>query len=236
MSWLFEIEIGGVPFLHAAPLIVFGPFFLAFLYHFGLRGLLTPGKKRGPAAEVQKPEARHKPRAAKKPEKPKSPLQWLVQAVAYAAFAVGIAYFSNTPAHTLLAADRAVVKLSLSHPGRRKEECRRRTPGELAKLAPNMRKPLSCPRARWPVVVELEFDGKRILRESVPPRGLSDDGPSSVYRRFTMPAGRHRLAVRVRDRGGRDAFDYVLERDVELLPGRVLVVGFDSAGKRIVVK
>jgi len=243
VSWLFEFEIGGVPFRHAAPLLVFGPIFLAFLYYFGIRGLLKSfgkgdEKDRQAAQLHEKPDARRRRAslARVKVEKKRTALQWLAQAAAYTAFAVGIGYFSNAPTHSLRAADQAVVKLSMSLPGERIEECRRRTPEELAKLPPNMRAKMKCSRTRWPVLVELEMDGRRIYRRSGDPRGLSDDGPSSLYWRFTAPAGGHRLAVRVRDRGGKEDFDYVLEQDVELEPSRVLVIGFDSIAKRIVVK
>ena len=59
----------------------------------------------------------------------------------------------------------------------------------------------SCERGRWPVYVELDLDGKALYRGEHQPAGLWDDGPSSVYRRFEIPAGRHRLDIRLRDDG-----------------------------------
>jgi hypothetical protein len=122
----------------------------------------------------------------------------------------------------------ALIKLSLSHPGRRKEECRRRSREELARLAPNMRAPLACSRERWPVLVELDLDGKTVFAETVNPAGLSADGQSSFYTTFAVAAGRHRLAVRMRDRGDGQDFDFVHDAWVDLVPRQALVIGFSE--------
>ena len=121
--------------------------------------------------------------------------RWVGQAVLYAAFAAFLGLLSDWPVYTPHDPDKALIKLSLSHPGQRKEECRRRSLEELAKLAPNMRAPLACSRERWPVVVELDLDGERIFARTVNPAGLSADGQSSFYSTFAVPAGRHRIAV-----------------------------------------
>lgn len=121
---------------------------------------------------------------------------------------------------------QALIKLSLSHPGRRKEECRRRSREELAKLAPNMRAPLVCSRERWPVLVELDLNGKSIFARTVNPAGLSADGQSSFYSTFAVPAGRHRIAVRMRDRGDGQGFDYTHDAWITIAPAQALVVGF----------
>ena len=54
----------------------------------------------------------------------------------------GLGTFATPGLHPL-PTRRALIKLSLTH-GARKEECRRRTPEELAKLPPNMRRPWSA--------------------------------------------------------------------------------------------
>jgi len=89
--------------------------------------------------------------------------------LALAAFAVLVGYFSNAPAYRSFPADAALVKLSLSHAGARKVECRRFTPEEIAALAPNMRRPLDCPRERVALRVELDIDGHNLYAASVPP-------------------------------------------------------------------
>jgi hypothetical protein len=152
----------------------------------------------------------------------------LLQVPAYAAFAVFIGYFSTSPAYHPIAPDRALVKLSFSHAGERKQACRERTEAELAKLAPNMRAKLDCPRERSPVVVDLEMDGRAIGHVVAQPTGLRGDLPSTVYRRIEIPAGRHAFRARLAD-GPAGEFRHEARATIDLAPGGVLVVDFVNA-------
>ena len=149
----------------------------------------------------------------------------LFQVVAYALFAAFIGYFSAAPPYRHLGPGRSVVKLSLSHAGERKEECRQRTPEELAKLAPNMRAQLDCPRERSDVRVELDMDGAVLARVEARPAGLRHDLPSTIYRRVEVPAGRHIFRARLADTASGE-FRHHGEVTLDLAPGRVLVVDF----------
>ena len=151
------------------------------------------------------------------------------QAIAYALFAVAIGYFATRPAYTHLDPDKALIKLSFSHAGQRKGDCRRLTPEELAELAPNMRRPLDCPRERLPLRVELLLDGETLFRGALPPSGLAGDGASTVYRKFPVTSGQHRLTARLRDTARTEGFDYESERDVVLDPRQIFVVDFKAA-------
>jgi hypothetical protein len=144
--------------------------------------------------------------------------------VLFALFAA-VAAFSDWPRYHQLAADTAVIKLSFTH-GAIRQECRRRTPEELAKLPPTMRKPLDCPRGRGDVYVELDVDGQPMYRASLPPSGLSRDGPSRVYHRFVVSAGAHSIAARLRDTPRTEGFDYVKSGDVVLTAGQNFIVDF----------
>jgi hypothetical protein len=155
------------------------------------------------------------------------PVSYALQAVCYAAFMAVVGYFSTSPAYQHLPPNEAVVKLSLQHAGQRKQACRERTPEELAKLAPNMRATSVCPRERAPVAVDVRMDGKPLFDVVAPPSGLARDGASTVYRRVAVPAGTHRFTARLADTAdGSGAVD--AEREVELKPGRVLVIDFDA--------
>lgn len=154
--------------------------------------------------------------------------RYLGQGAVYALFAAFLGYFSQAPAYTHFPPDKALVKLAFVHGGKPAGECRRRTPEELARLAPNMRKLLDCPRGRLPLVVELEMDGRLLYRDTLPPTGLSGDGPSRAYRRFAVEPGRHRFAVRLRDSGRDGGFDYESEAVVEIGPGRNLAIDFKA--------
>lgn len=153
---------------------------------------------------------------------------WVGQALLYAAFAAFIGLFAQGPAHQHLAPDRALIKVSVVHHGKRLHECRALTAEELAKLPPNMRAPLECPRERAPLTVEVDLDGALALRETAKPTGLAGDGAASVYRRLEVPAGAHRLAVRLADSPRPGGFDYERDAAVELRPAQILVVDFDA--------
>jgi hypothetical protein len=158
------------------------------------------------------------------------------QGVLYAAFAAFVGLFSVWPAYRHLEPDQALLKLSFSHPGERIGECRQRTAEELAKLAPNMRALQDCPRERSPVSVELELDSKLLAQRVVPPSGLSRDGASTVYARFPVPAGAHRLEVKVDDSVRAPGATWQREIDLALAPGQVLVVDIDPEQGGIVIQ
>lgn len=162
--------------------------------------------------------------------------RYLGQGAAYAVFAGLIGYFAASPDYVYRAADRAEIKLSFSHGGQRKGGCRPLTAVEMAKLPPNMRRTQSCPRERVPVLLEMDVAGRLSYSESLGPTGLSGDGPSRAYRRFSLPPGSYRLALRLRDSERADGFDYERILDVELRPRQNLVVDFRPEAGGFVVR
>ena len=117
----------------------------------------------------------------------KTALRYGAQAILYAAFVAVIGYFSTSPAYRHLDPGSALLKVSLSHAGARKEACRERSAEELAKLAPNMRAKTVCPRERAPVTVEVTLDGAPLFRVVAPPSGLSKDGASKILKKCSLP-------------------------------------------------
>jgi hypothetical protein len=154
--------------------------------------------------------------------------QLLGQAAMYAAFMAMLGYFASFPAYTYVDPGAAVITLSFGHAGEKVSECRRLTPEEIAALAPNMRRPMDCPRGRVSLLVELELDDATLYRAALAPSGLSGDGASSVYERFVVAPGRHRLSARLRDSRRDEGFDYEHAQDIELAPGQHMVVDFRS--------
>ena len=152
--------------------------------------------------------------------------QILGQAVLYAGFMAMLGYFATLPAYTYVDPGAAVITLSFAHAGEKVSECRRLTPEEIAALAPNMRRPMDCPRGRVSLLVEFRLDGAVLYHASLSPSGLAGDGASSVYERFVVAPGGHRISARLRDSRREEGFDYELEEDVELIPGEHLVVDF----------
>jgi len=153
----------------------------------------------------------------------------LLQVPAYAAFAAFVGYFSSAPPYHPLAPGQAVVKLSLVHAGQRKQACRERTEAELARLAPNMRAKMDCPRERSDVRVQVEMDGREIFRVVAPPGGLRHDLPSAIYRRLVVPAGKHTFRARLADGPGGEP-GHEASATIALAPGRVLVIDYVAGG------
>lgn len=148
------------------------------------------------------------------------------QVVAMTAAFLFVAAFSDWPAYRKIPPQSAVVKLSFTHVADRESACRKRTAEELAKLPPNMRNPLECSRRRGLVYVELDLDGRTIFRASLPPSGLSGDGPARMYERFVIPAGPHTLAVRMRVTPQADGFDYARSEEIVLASDQNFVIDF----------
>ena len=158
----------------------------------------------------------------------KQTLRILAQLALYVPLMALIGYFSTEPRFSTLAPDEALLRLSFIHAAERKEPCRQRGAEELAKLAPNMRAALDCPRERAVLLIELEIDGAIALRREVPPSGVQRDGNATVYHRLPLPAGRHRIVARLRDRPG-EGFTYEGETTLELAPGAALLIDFSKA-------
>jgi hypothetical protein len=89
-----------------------------------------------------------------------------------------------------------------------------------------MRNPLECSRKRGVIYVELELDGRTIYGASLPPSGISGDGPARAYQRFVVPAGPHVIAVRMRDSGRSQGFDYSESGQIVLASAQNFVVDF----------
>ncbi len=160
---------------------------------------------------------------------------WLGQALLYGLFALAIGVFSHWPVYSPLPPGQALVKVSFIHHGQRVAECRTLTAAELAKLPPNMRAPTQCGRERAPVTIEVDIDGAAAYRQVAAPAGLSRDGASAVYHRLQVPAGEHRISVRLRDSAGTGPFTYTREATVKLQPAQVLVIDFDAQRGGIVL-
>ena len=127
------------------------------------------------------------------------PRRLLEQMLAFALFGAALALLSHSPAWRPIPAGSALVQLSVQRSGARLQPCRKLSEAELARRAPNMRAAEECPRGRSAVRVVLEVDGRVAVDEVAPPAGLAHDGVSNVYRRVTVPAGEHRLRLRIVD-------------------------------------
>ena len=96
---------------------------------------------------------------------------------------------------------------------------------QIAKLAPNMRRVLDCPRGRRPIYVELDLADK-----------IAGDGHSRVYQRFVVPAGQYEIAVRMRDTPRTEGFDHERKETVTLVREQMFVVDFRSESGEFVFR
>ncbi len=151
------------------------------------------------------------------------------QLVLYSVLAAVLVVFANWPVYHQLGPDQALIKLSIVHEPQFVQACRQRTPEELAKLPPNMRAPMDCPRERAPLVAEVDVDGKLVLRQEAQPSGLAHDGRATLYHRLVTTAGPHDIVVRLRDRAGTDDFNIRGATSVNLRPAQSLVIDFEAA-------
>lgn len=157
-----------------------------------------------------------------------TPKNIVIQIITYLVFAVIVGYFSSRPEYEHLDPGMALLKISFSHAGEKKEECRRLTQEELEAMAPNMRRPLECSRERVPILVEIILDGNILYKEQVPASGLSHDGASTVYEYFRVTPGKHKLVTRMRDSRENEGFDHERSTDIELKPGQNFVIDFNK--------
>ena len=155
-------------------------------------------------------------------------MPWLGQGVLYALFALFIGVFSSWPRYEALPPGQALLKVSFIHHGQHVAPCRPYTTQELAKLPPNMRAPMKCERERSPVTIEVDLDGATVYRHVAMPSGLSRDGASSVYHSIAVPAGEHRIAVRLKDSASARTFTHTRDATLTLKPAQVLVIDFDQ--------
>lgn len=154
--------------------------------------------------------------------------RYALQAVFYVPLMAILAVFSRWPAFDVVRPDEALVRLSIAHAAERRHPCRPRTAEELAKLPPNMRAAEECPRERAPVKIEFEVDGKLVYAAEVAPAGVQKDGLATLYHRLVVPAGEHRVVVRMRDRA-EGPFNHVRDEKLALAPGDALVVDFNAS-------
>ena len=153
-------------------------------------------------------------------------MRLIAQFIVIAALFAGVAALSDWPTYGQIPKNSGVVMLTFVHGADRKGECRRLTPEEIARLAPNMRRVQDCPRGRRPIYVELDVDGRSVYRADLPPTGIAGDGPSRVYQRFVLPAGKHDVAVRMRDTARAGGFDHERRERVELAADQMFVIDY----------
>lgn len=155
------------------------------------------------------------------------PVRYLGQAVLYALFFLPLAYFSHAPSYRHVEEGLAVLKVAVRHPGEVIGECTAVAGGGSGMRPSTMTGSVEiCPRERSPLKLELIMDGETLYSARVQPSGLHNDGISSVYQRFEIPAGPHRLQIKMNDDVSVDGYTWQFEQDIDLQPAQVMVASF----------
>ena len=153
-------------------------------------------------------------------------LRYSAQLLCYTLLAALMAWLSVSPPYEYADEDVAIVKLSLSHAAQRITPCVQLTPQEIAALPPNQRRPAKCERERHPVRLELDVNGATVLAVDRAPTGLWNDGAASIYESFEFLPGTYDIAVRLRDSGLDQGWDYTARENVRLDAGRYTTITF----------
>jgi len=194
-----------------------------------------------------KKEEEAKGRTVAREKEPVKPLSF-VKAVIVLLLVFSPIFFFSSSSYRFYSADESAVKAAFKHTGKRKADCdeagllkkagedyrkerkaTRRVPMQIGNLT-------SCPRARFPVKVELYMDGGKLLDKEYEPTGISKDMSSYVYEEFIIHPGRHAFSVKMYDRGNKDLPDYTLEDTVEVKPMEIKVMWFDYTSGRLVLE
>jgi len=152
--------------------------------------------------------------------------QYLGQVLLYGLFFVPLVYITSNPLYTHQQADMATLKVAVRHAGNIVGECTRLSSEQYANLPANMKRPEVCPRERSPLRLELQLDGDTLYAETVPASGIHSDGVYSIYLRFSVPAGQHRLHLTMNDDMSVEGDTWQLDQAIELAERQVMVVGF----------
>ncbi len=155
-----------------------------------------------------------------------SPFRWAGQLLFYAAAALLTGFFATRPVWPQFPKDKAQITIAFAHGGERKEACKKLSAEEIAKLPPRERRPSDCGRERVPLRFEAVLDDRLLLARTLPPTGLSGDGPSRLYEKRAVPVGRHTLTLRLADSGRAEGFDYTSRFELELAPRQNLAIDF----------
>ena len=156
------------------------------------------------------------------------PLRFALQAINYTVFMAIVWYFATSPSIKIIADDEAMITIAFSHAGQLREPCRRLSQEELNELPPNMRKLDDCPRERSPVTIEALLDDEPFYSATLPPPGLFGDGGVDVFHKAKIPAGEHRLSLKMNDSVRIEGFNHELEQSVSIDPAQILLVGFET--------
>ena len=163
-------------------------------------------------------------------------MKLLWEILAWVAFSAVVGLLSVWPRFEVVDTEKAIVTITFSHAAQRVGECRQLSQEELNKLPPNMRKPADCPRERFPVRIELRSGDRVLYQDVLLPSGIWSDGKANIYKRVEINAGVHDLFVAMNDSGGDEGFDFENATQINVAPGRNVVIRFDPESEQFSIR
>lgn len=165
-----------------------------------------------------------------------SPGRLFLQVLNYAVFMAIVWYFSSHPVYSHIGKDQAVLSMAFSHAGKLVSECVSRTREELEQLAPNMRTDFDCPRERSPIALELRLDNELVASMRLEAPGLYNDQDVNVYHELVTTAGTHELSIWMNDDVNVAGPTHEYRRMVAFAPAQRVVLSFDPATGKFVLR
>lgn len=142
----------------------------------------------------------------------------------------------------------AIVRLAWRARGERVQDCRRRTPEELAKLPAHMRQEEVCEGRILPYRLVVEMDGVATVNQLIHGAGAREDRPLYVFQDLVVSPGTHRVGVTFTREGAppadsttaagalRTPARLTLDTLLTLGSRRVVLVTYDEEREQLVVR
>ena len=160
------------------------------------------------------------------PGRPARPLAGLA-AVALAAVLASLVGLVSDLGYATPHGGGSELVVTFKHPGQVSEHCRELTDDEKARRPIHMQREKICDRARAPVRLRVDLDGRPVVERSYPPKGVWGDLNSVAVEVIPVAPGAHRVGVTVGDGPDPDEWSHAGEQALEFAEGERRVVVFD---------
>jgi hypothetical protein len=145
------------------------------------------------------------------------------------AFGTRAPYAANGP-------DVAAVRLAWRALGEAALHCRTPSAEELARLPVHMRRKEICERRLPTFRLAVALDGVRVVDESIAPAGAAGDRAAVVLRELPVAPGAHRLQIEFAAEGEGGAPPKLLDLELRLAAGDVVLVMEDPTTRGLVLQ
>ena len=129
--------------------------------------------------------------------------------------------------------EHALLRLSWRMRGERIENCRDRTPAELAALPVHMRTPRICETRAVPYRITLRIDGGPTDTTVLMPAGAKHDRPIYVLRDVALMPGHHRVTIKS-ERADGEGSALQFDDDLYFIGGYIELITLGESGGRLV--